>query len=102
MKNNSWHGKGLIKTIKTVVIPDPRGDYEVTDLTISIKRTIKGKEKITLVPIEGWGEMSACCKSFKEGDMVFIEGHFANKKWTNKEKVDISKNLIVLERIEKA
>lgn len=99
--NNLWNGRGLVKNIKTVSINDTRCTYEVTDITLSIKRTIKGKDKYTLVPLEAWGEMSKGAQHIKGGDLVAVEGHFANKKWQNKEHGMMSKNVIVLEKITK-
>lgn len=102
MKNNSWLGTGIIESKKTIQIKDPRGDYEVTDLLISVEREIKGNLKVTMVPVECWGEKSIQCDEFQKGDLVKVHGHFENKKWKNKQKVEVSKNLIVLEKIEKA
>lgn len=100
--NNLWTGKGIVKVKKTFVIKDPRGDYEVTDITLEIERDIKGVPKITLVPIEAWGAMSKMCQNLQEGDTVTVEGHFENKHWKNKKMVETNKNVITLEKINKS
>lgn len=100
MKNNHWTGCGVIHSKKTILIKDARTDYYVTDLVIIIKRLIKGVEKQTFVPCECWGLMSQEAEKLNEGDFVCVEGHFENKKWFNKDRVEMRKNIIALEKIE--
>lgn len=100
--NNLWVGKGFLKSKKTITINDSlKGSYEVTDLVLSIRRIIKGTPKITLIPLEAWGEMSELSDDFNEGDMVIVEGHFENKKWRNQSKAWMTKNVVVVEKITK-
>lgn len=101
MSNNLWTGRGLVKNLKMITIPDSRGDYQVTDIILSIKRMVKGVAEYTLVPLEAWGKVSELCADLSEGDMVVVEGYFKNKSWQNKKKEWISKNLIVVEKIER-
>lgn len=101
MKNNHYEAKGILKNKKTLTIDDSRGKYEVTDLSISTCRLVKGNKEIIMVPVEAWGEVSKSCANIDIGDMVIIEGYFKNKKWKNKSGIEVSKNLIVAEKVEK-
>lgn len=102
MNNNIWVGFGRIKTIKTVTIKDSfKGDYKVTDIILVVDRNVKGNIKTTIVPLEAWGNLSEACKDFQEGDKISVEGRFTNKHWKNKNKEEMTKNLIVVEKVEK-
>jgi len=96
---NVWVGRGIVTFKKTV--PVQGGSYQVTDLFIQIDRNVKGMIKSTLVPLEAWGDMSKACDDINHNDMVEVEGRFENKKWKNASKQEMSKNLIVVEKIQK-
>ncbi len=102
-KRNHWKGEGMIKSVKKANIFDKRKgiEYEVTDILLSIKETIKGKDKYTIVPLEAWGDMSVACNNYREGDIIKVGGHFANKKWKDSEDIERKLNVIVLEEIGK-
>lgn len=98
---NYWTGYGMIKSMKSSTIYDKNKDteYIVMDVSLSIKDVIKGKEKFTLIPLEAWGEMASACQEFDVGDIVQVEGHFANKKWKDGAEVEQKRNVIVMESI---
>lgn len=99
--NNLWIGQGFIKTINCVKVCTGNREYSVTDIVLSVERKIKGEVKVTFVPLEAWEQMSKACDDLKEGDFISVEGYFKNKKWINKRDVEMSKNLIVVEKIKK-
>ena len=99
MKDNHWTGCGIVHSKKTITIEDPRNNYKVTDLSIKITRMIKGKSRTTFIPCECWGVMSEEADNIQEGDFVYAEGHFENKKWLNKDKIEMQKNVIAIEKI---
>lgn len=100
-KRNYWKGEGMVKSIKKASIFDKRKgiEYEVTDILLSIKETIKGKDKFTIVPLEAWGNMSNACQNLREGQIIQVEGHFANKKWKDADDVERKLNVIVVESV---
>lgn len=99
---NKWSGIGVILSKKNVTIPDPRGEYHVTDIALLCSRTVRDKVKKTVVPLEAWGTVSDLCKELIEGDWVQVEGRFENKNWNDKEGRPQQKNVIVVEAISKA
>jgi hypothetical protein len=103
-KRNYWTGVGMVKSVKRATIFDKKKEtsYEVTDIMLSIKQIIKGKDKYTIVPLEAWGDMSKACVDLTEGDLIEVEGHFANKKWKDGSDVERKLNLIVVESIKKS
>lgn len=103
-EKNYWTGIGMIKSMKSSTIYDKHKDkeYVVMDMSLSIRDVIKGKEKFTLVPIECWDVMASACQEFDIGDIVKVEGHFANKKWKDGAENEQKRNVIVMESIGRA
>lgn len=100
-KKNHWRGEGMVKCIKNAKIFDKTKEveYDVTDITLSIKESIRGKDKFTTILIEAWGSMSQLCSNLREGDFIAVEGPIRNKTWKNGENKDRKLDVIVVETI---
>lgn len=98
---NKWSGIGEVIKKSSVTIEDSRGNYKVTDISVVCDRQVKGQLKSTTVPLECWGTMSEACDNIETGDWVKVVGRFENKSWNNKAGIRQTKNLVVVESIEK-
>lgn len=54
-------------------------------LSIAVNRTVKEREEVCFVDVTVWGKSAENCRNYlSKGSQVFIEGHFKQESWEDR------------------